>query len=63
MEDTLNELGGHVLVEQIGHAVDEDQTSVTPLDRKVERRGDQAKVESLLEWVTGRSAESLGEPF
>jgi DNA-binding phage protein len=63
LENPLNELSGHVLVEQVGHAVDEDQTPVTPLDRKVERGGDQAKVEPLLEWVTWRSAESLGESF
>ena len=40
LKNALNELGGHVLMKQVGHAVDEDETSVTPLARKVERRGD-----------------------
>ena len=46
-----------LLVEEVRHAVHQDEAARLPPERKIERVGDEAKIEALLEGVAGHATE------
>jgi hypothetical protein len=61
VEDEPDVVIGDVLVEEVGHRVDEDQSRPPPPQRQLQARGPDAQVEALLERVARNAAEALGE--
>ena len=63
LEDLVDVVVGHVLVEEVAHGVDEDGARLRPAERLVEALGAQLQLEAALVGVAGDAAEALGEGF
>src|SRR6266545_4569027 len=62
-EDSLDELVGYSLVEEVAHRVYEDHSGSSPLERGLQPLRPEPQIEPLFVGMSGYSPPSLGEGF